>query len=215
MDPPLASDLLTEAGMLSVEIDGTRVNLPALSNSDIAYVRNSRQKNSAMQLAKKYVKANDAMSDLATALDVFPSALRSQAAVTNQHANPAAGDIVPFVPLIQPAPLAKAAAAKRQEMGYSFFNLKVFFARLRRTQIVRLYITAITWSCYIMLLLPIVVLAIYVFYAISLSAYLCLNPAAPFRATGEFVKLVPEAGKFVATEIGSEMRSQLRSMWWR
>ena len=73
MDPPTAQLLLTTAALMQVPVQGRFECLHELSAGAEAEIRQSSKKGDSILVAKKYLKALDALGELEKAMAVFPS----------------------------------------------------------------------------------------------------------------------------------------------
>ena len=222
MDPPTAQLLLTTAALMQVPVQGRFECLHELSAGAEAEIRQSSKKGDSILVAKKYLKALDALGELEKAMAVFPSggnmrppqkysfvkskflpACKFSAACPDASL---ANAVVQYVPS---APLSKIGAAKRQEWGIDNTTASDLVNAICLSPIWSRY--KLVWHIFTQLLWygPLCLIVVYMCYAGFAMAHLALHPEilvkVIFRTAKSSPGFIVSHSDAVAASIWSEM----------
>jgi len=185
MDPQRAYDVLSLAATKSAPLSTGRVCFFEFNELHSAEVRACKSRTDCLSLAKKYVKAWDAIEDLEKGIEAFPHSARLYRAPqtynikgVGKSPDPRVGAIVPFVktapverPLLQVAP--KSMSDQPHGAVEILFSA---FAACRASRVVKHYGCALKAMFHVAAYLPLFVLMCACAYSVLTALYLAFNP---------------------------------------
>ena len=174
MDPQQAFDAFAAAGPFVVQTAGGKMQLCELNDTGTAYIRQSNKRSDVIGMAKKYIKAKEAVDELVKALDAFPGATPDLPPVETCAAqgrpltkdNPS-NAVVPYVNI---APPTYARQARMQEIGLDFKWVWVSLDDVRKSWLFRMYKKAAVMWIQLICLAPLLLLFAYAFHFLGISA---------------------------------------------
>ena len=119
MDPPAAAALLTEAALLHVTTAEGPVQISNLGSLQEAFVRGSKSRDPAIQVAKRFLKVRDALLDLEKALVEIPArkglVAPPKAGTPPSRVDRTGLEIVPYVDSVPPPPARPPRAQEKTD----------------------------------------------------------------------------------------------------
>ena len=212
MDPQRAYDVLSVAATRSVPLSTGRVCFFELTDSHSAEVRAGKSRTESLSLAKKYLKACEALEELEKGLETSPQPARLYRApqVYNnkcpaQSPDPRSCAIVPFV---KTAPVRHPLTSTKDEPIVSPMPSNVLdraatcFSSCLKTRIFQHYCFACKFAFQVLVYVPIFVLMAFCVFCVLASLYLAFHPAVFAKLTLQSILRLVHAGmEHAAAEI--------------
>ena len=217
MEPHRAAEAFESAQMFTVWTQGVQRPLYMLDEQQMAEIKSCSKRSDTLMLAKKYFKAAQAIEELEKALEAFPQGMkaalvpRSSQPYANVHKRPTSENrIVPYVPV---AVTSRVAAAKRQELGYDWWNVKDWHSTFRKTRLGSWYWLTIKSIFYLLLVTPLILMLAFCAQFVLLIMYVAQHPELLFRAVRTVVGFAPVVTEYAAKRVATQLWDEVASWW--
>ena len=128
-----------------------------------------------------------------------------------KHVRPASEThIVFYVPV---AMTSRVNAAKRQELGYDWWNVKEWHSTFRKTCLGSWYWFAIKTFVYLMLVTPLILMLAFCAQFVLLIMYVAQHPELLFRAVRTVVGFAPVVTEYAAKRVATQLWDEVASWW--
>lgn len=214
MDPQKAFEAFATAGPFIVQTGQGQMHLYELTDTAMAHLKQSNKRSDVITLAKRYIKAMEAVTELEKALEVFPGASES-AKVSNTcvpQAKPAAQITNAMVPYVNVAPPSAARKAYMQEVGLDFSYFVSGLSNFRNSFLYKMYKRAFLLWFQFLLLAPLFILVAYGFHFMGATVYVASHPALGIHAVFALFKALPGLAANSTQEMGEQMYVELRDI---
>ena len=217
MDPERARKLFEQAAVFSVQTSSGLAELYRLTPDQESFVKQSTKRSDTLMLAKKYIKAADAVEELEKALSAFPGLDSSLAPVPIQRQpqpyqvrGPGNGQIVPYIPV---APARYQRAACRQEWGLDWFNLNVAVQRICAWRVWGWYWFALKTLIVILAFAPLLILVAFTVQVVAAVLYVAAHPELMIKASFSIAQFFPNLAAQAVNNMADQYVAELTSMW--
>lgn len=217
MDPERARKLFEQAAAFSVQTSSGLSELYNMTPAQESFVKQSTKRSDSLTLAKKYLKASEAVEDLEKALSSFPGfeVAPPPAPLRNNHAphfvrGPGGGQIVPYLPV---APARFERAARRQELGLDWFNLNNAMQAITSWKMWKWYWRVLKVLLIVLALAPLFILVAFTFQVAAAVLYLASHPELLIKASFGLARFFPTLASTAIGNMYDQYFLELANMW--
>ena len=223
-----AMEAFTAAGMVVVNLDGQQVLLGDVTPQQLELIRCSKSRGESMQVARKYLRASEAVRDLHMSVqnlgqnaDLLRHAKRS----TVTQAAPAAAPPAPappqlaIVPFVQPAPVNTPVTDEDDDEEVAFWKrltgrVETIMTSYGQSLVWKLYKKLMSLTFYAVLYLPLMFMWLFLLYGFFLAVHVANHPDLLIVLGFKMLRMVPDYTAWAGEQMFARLASELEG-WWR